>query len=300
MSMDFVISPIISGKKCTLCGKCADICPKEVLKISGKKVIVDNDDCMQCTHCYAVCKFDAISFDEALKKLSFKSFKYANRPAGKNKIRPDDLVNLVQSRRSVRRYKVKDVPDNILADLVEFAVSAPSGSNRQLWEFTVVNGREKVANIAGGFGAFFRVLNDYVKNPVKRYLSVLFMGKKLLRYYERNYDTVERSLAEARRGRDLLFYGAPALIIIHGVMEGSTPIEDAQYAAYNITLLAHAMGLGTCFIGYAQQTLDRIPSLKERLRIPKNNRVLAVLTVGYPDTVFIKPALRKMYHAEWL
>jgi nitroreductase len=88
---------------------------------------------------------------------------------------------------------------------------------------------------------------------------------------------------------------APALIIVHGAAEGSTPLEDAQYASYNITLLAHALGLGTCYIGYAVESINRSAAIRRYLGIPSGNRVLAVLALGYPDTGFERHALRKKY-----
>ena len=187
-----------------------------------------------------------------------------------------------------------------MQDLVEFASSAPSGSNCQDWQFTVINGREKVYDLAQKIRKFFERLNAIVRNPLTRYLSVLVAGGKLLRYYKNNYSSVETGLNEAAKGRDLLFHGAPAVIIIHSGMEGSLPAEDGQYAAYNITLLAHAMGFGTCFIGYASETLNKSAGIRKYLGIPEQNRVLAVLIVGFPAVEFQRPALRKNYNAVFI
>ena len=86
---------------------------------------------------------------------------------------------------------------------------------------------------------------------------------------------------------------APAVIIIHGPHEGSTPVEDAQYAAYNICLMAHAFGLGTCFIGYAVEAMNRVKGLRQYCKIPVEHRVHAVLTVGHPGVRNVRAALRK-------
>ena len=139
-----------------------------------------------------------------------------------------------------------------------------------------------------------------MRNPITRYLSVLFAGRKLLKYYRNNFDSVEAGLNEAAKGRDLLFHGAPAVIIIHSGMTGSLPREDGQYAAYNITLLAHAMGLGTCFIGYASETINSSPAIRKYLGMPEDHRALAVLILGFPDIEFARPALRKNYRAKFL
>lgn len=183
--------PTFDHKKCTRCGRCAEICPKRIIRENNNRMEIAGEGCLLCSHCYAVCRFGAIGFDSAdLRPLAFASFRYAETVIPAGKFRPADLVNLSRSRRSVRRYMEKAVPEPMLRDLVEFAVTAPSGSNRQLWEFTIVNGREKVFAIARGIQKFFEKLNRIAGNPILRYASVLFKGATLLRYYRNHYASV--------------------------------------------------------------------------------------------------------------
>ncbi|HOQ12812.1 MAG TPA: nitroreductase family protein [Spirochaetota bacterium] len=291
--------PIIDEKKCTLCGRCVFVCPKEVLSIENKKLIVNENDCMLCSHCYDVCKFNAVSFQDALRNIKFDTFKYKEKILGPKDVTPQEIVNIFRSRRSIRRFKEEEVGDDVVRDLIEFAVTAPSGSNCQEWEFVVLNGREKVWNFAVSIRDFFMKINKLAKNPIIRYLSVPFMGKALINYYRDHYETVEMAIKESYQGRDLLFHGAPCIIIIHSSMDGSTPIEDGTYAAYNICMLAHYMGYGTCLIGFAVEALNRSPELKEALDI-SDNRVHAVIALGKPDVKFLKHSLRKDYAVEFL
>jgi len=125
------------------------------------------------------------------------------------------------------------------------------------------------------------------------------MGGALVRYRRDHMESVEMGLREAAAGNDLLFHAAHALVIVHGTGEGSTPLEDAQYASYNMTLLAHALGLGTCYIGYAVESINRAASIKRFLGLPSANTVYAVLAVGYPATDAVRPALRKKYRVRF-
>lgn len=288
--------PIIDHERCTLCGRCVAICPKQVLAEKDGKITPTADECMLCSHCYTVCHYNAIHFDpDALVDLAFRSFPYTEKLYAPGSFSPAEIVNFIRSRRSVRRYTSAPVNDALLSDLVEFAVSAPSGSNCQNWQFLVVNGRDKVWSLALEIGRFFEKINRLARNPVIRYLSVPVMGGALIRYRRDHMESVEMALREAATGNDLLFHSAPAVVIVHGNGEGSTPREDAQYASYNMTLLAHALGLGTCYIGYAVESINRASSIKRFLGLPPANTAYAVLAVGHPAEVPEKQALRKKH-----
>ena len=60
----------------------------------------------------------------------------------------DDLLELMKTRRSIRRYKDKDVPDDLLEKIMEAGRWAPSGLNNQPWRFAVVKGPEVKNEIA--------------------------------------------------------------------------------------------------------------------------------------------------------
>jgi len=292
--------PVIDESSCTMCGQCVEICPLDVLEHRDGFIVPTVEECMLCSHCMCVCPVDAVSFDrDVLRGPEFSTFEYKDRFMEKGDCGPHTLVDFVRSRRSVRRYRPDPVPGEVIQDLIEFGITAPSGSNCQDWEFTVLGSREKVWGLALDIRDFFLSINRMARNPLIRYGSVLIMGRALLRYYRDHMATVEMALEQGEKGRDLLFHGAPALIIVHSSMEGSTPVEDAQFASYNIALLAHALGLGTCHIGYAVDSINRTGRLKGRLGIPAGHRVHSVMTLGYTDTEFTRPALRKPARVHW-
>lgn len=295
-----VTGPQIDPSKCTLCGRCVSVCPKDVLLVKDKKVVTVNDDCMLCSHCYAVCSPGAISFPWFLKQVKFSSFNYREKILSSKDHSPSEIVNIFRSRRSVRKFSKDTVDDDCVRDLVEFAVTAPSGSNCQEWEFTVVNGRDKVWDLALQVKSFFVKINRLAANPLVRILSIPFTGRKLLNYYRDHYETVRRAIRESSMGIDRLFHGAPCVIVIHSGMNGSTPVEDGTYAAYNICMLAHYMGLATCLIGFAVEAVNRSDELKDYLDIYEKNRVHAVIALGKPAVKFSKHSLRKDYTVEFM
>lgn len=59
-----VATVVISHDKCTGCGTCIDVCPRNVIAIKDKKAFVnDKDACLECGACAKNCAFDAISGD---------------------------------------------------------------------------------------------------------------------------------------------------------------------------------------------------------------------------------------------
>lgn len=48
------------------------------------------------------------------------------------------VVEAIQKRRSIRRFKPGQVPDELILQMLEAARQAPSGSNRQPWRFQIV------------------------------------------------------------------------------------------------------------------------------------------------------------------
>ena len=71
------------------------------------------------------------------------------------------------------------------------------------------------------------------------------------------------------------------VIIDPKISHRSGGVEDGAIATQNMLLAAHALGLGTCWIGSYNSTYEE--RVKEILEIPKNRRVLSIISVGYPD-----------------
>jgi nitroreductase len=77
---------------------------------------------------------------------------------------------------------------------------------------------------------------------------------------------------------------APIGIVVVIDPEVSThPVEDGALATQNMMLAAHALGLGTCWIGsYGSAHEDRV---KQILKIPEKKRLLSILALGFPAEV---------------
>lgn len=285
----------IDEAKCTGCGKCVRVCPSDTLALKDGKAVVSGPHSMGCGHCVAVCPEGAITvnFPDA-DALSFESFAYQDQYIKPGEYDLGGLVGLMRSRRSNRDFGPEPVPREVLNDLIRIGTTAPSGTNSQMWTFTLLPTRKDVAAFGHQLGGFFRKLNKMAANPVARGVSKLFMHDVLGEYYRDYYATVKEAIDQfEKEGRDRLFFNAPALILVGSERGASCPAEDALLASQNVVLAAHAMGYGTCLIGFAVEGLKNEPKLKEFLGIPKSERIYSVIAVGKPRERYLKTTGRR-------
>lgn len=286
---------VIDESKCTGCGRCVKVCPSDTLVLKDGKARVVGPHSMGCGHCVAVCPEGAVSigFPDA-DALAFESFAHHDQYIKPGESDVDQLVRLMRSRRSNRDFSPEPVPREVLNDLIRIGTTAPSGTNSQMWTFTLLPDRKSVAAFGSQLGQFFVKLNKLAANPVARVYSKLFMHDVLGEYYRDYYQSVQEAMEQFKKeGRDRLFFNAPAVLLIGSEPGASCPAEDALLASQNILLAAHAMGYGTCLVGFAVEALRNEPKLKDFLGIPRSERVYAVIAIGKPRERFLKTTGRK-------
>ncbi len=285
----------IDADKCIGCGTCIDVCPSGTLSLVGGKATVSGNESLSCGHCEAACPVEAVRVSTLINDSQhFKTFRQRLDWRAPGTFDVADLVQLMRSRRSCRNYHDRPVPQDVLQDLVKIGLTAPSGSNCQPWTFTLVPSRAAVAQLGDLIAVFFRRLNRMSDRRLLRG-ALKLIGKNELDFYYRNYrEAVAQALEEwARTGRDILFHGAAAAILVGTRPGAACPSEDALLATQNILLGAHAMGLGTCLIGFAVSALKNDPAIAKRLGIPSEESVHAVIALGYPDEVYQRLPGRK-------
>ena len=80
-----------------------------------------------------------------------------------------------------------------------------------------------------------------------------------------------------------MFHGAPAVILVGSTLGASSPAEDALLATQNILLGAHALGLGSCLVGFAATAMQRDPAIKDIIGIAREEKIYSVIALGYPN-----------------
>lgn len=141
--------------------------------------------------------------------------------------------------------------------LVDAAVHAPSAVNQQPWMFTIV--REAA-------------LLERISEAAKHHMLASASHREL----------PVRLREELTDPHFQIFYRAPVLIVISAVERGPWIVEDCALAAENMMLAAHALGLGTCWIGFAQGYLETREG-KAMIGLPATAVPVAPIIVGHPS-----------------
>jgi nitroreductase/Pyruvate/2-oxoacid:ferredoxin oxidoreductase delta subunit len=285
---DRTVTTVIDRERCIGCGECVRVCPSQTLAMQDGKAVVTGERSLGCGHCAAVCPVEAVRV-EVIDPHSFRFHSFACRtdwmPYGA--CDAAELARLMASRRSCRCFDSQAVDRSLLEDLVKIGTTAPSGTNSQAWTFTLLPTREALMRLGYAIAVFFKDLNRMAANALLRH-GLRFIGRtELADYYRDYYPTVVEALADwEQHGRDRLFHGATAAIIVGSTPGGSCPAEDALLATQNILLGAHALGLGTCLVGFAVSAIQKDGRIKDLLKIPREENVHAVIAVGHPAVTY--------------
>lgn len=191
----------------------------------------------------------------------------------------------IEKRRSIRKYKADAVPDAAIAELIEAARLAPSGTNHQPWRFYVIRDPEVRGAIA-----------DVSFNQEHIYKApVLFVCcADLTAYAHVNTRTRLQELIEVGASAEDSLDTYPALKMEDDkeAMMGyrSHAMLNVALAMENVALRAVELGLGTCIV-----QLTRSKKVAAILDLPETMVVTALMPVGYPDE---NPAPRPRLSAE--
>ena len=117
----------VDEKKCCLCGVCVAACPAGLIEISGTDSVpmpVDGGDeaCFECGHCVAARPNEALAQRNATPEQCL--------PIREDwRVRPEQVAQLMRSRRSIRNYEDQVVARETISELLDIARFAPSGCN---------------------------------------------------------------------------------------------------------------------------------------------------------------------------
>ncbi len=288
-------SVIIDPAICTGCGECVIECPMQVIEFGGdnKAVPVHLEKCIQCCHCVAVCPVNALSAP-AYDQGNFASIQ-PEPPVAFH-----ELLSLLRRRRSVRRYKEQTVPREIIAQLIEAARYAPTGSNLQGCKYIIIDGFAPVRSVASVMVDYYLGLAKMMSTPWGRATIRLTAGGSAYNSLKRYIPVIHEMAERFRKGGDPVFHSAPLLIGIHTGPGSFTAHDDCIIAMYHMIMAAETLGLGSCLNGFLTNSAQRSAAVRRAMRVPEGHNLYAAATFGRPDVKFYRQVDRFAPEIEWV
>ena len=137
-----------------------------------------------------------------------------------------EALDAIMTRRSVRKFEKRQIPDKDLEKIIRAGTYAPSALALQPWAFVVVQDQ-----------TFLNKVSDYCK---PRMIS-------LMKDAHDGMSDAFRAMLESPGYS--IYYDAPTVIMIVGKTASRTREIDCSLCAENTMLAAHALGIGSCWVG---------------------------------------------------
>ena len=199
------------------------------------------------------------------------------------------ILELMQNRRSIRRFKPEVPPDADILKLIEAAVAAPSATNKQPWRFLIAKKRKYFKIIAGAVDKarqnYLPLLSPEYRSEFENY-SIHFMSFQnapviILPIY-RAFQGISALVKEKSPEKEVVFLRA---------YEHNTALMSVSLAIQNILLMSEAVGLGACCM--TGPLIGRV-EIEKGLLVPKGWQIAAIIAVGYPDEAPEPPGRKKL------
>lgn len=271
--MPILIDPLL----CSRCNTCATVCLMKIIEkatdstfptISEEK----RDLCYRCGHCESFCPEKALTLDFLTEEKS------EHRMPGEQSD-PNDLASLMKSRRSIRHFKTKPVPKELILKALDVARYAPSGGNGQPVNWHVVYDPNDVQHIAQLTIDWMRMLVG-TEHTLAAYVPVV--------------------LAIWDSGDEYICHKAPHLLIAH--LPDNDPSHDNTDAIIAVTYLdlaAQLFGLGSCWAGFVAMAAAEYQPLVDFLKIPEGHRFAFALLLGYSSYEITSIPRRNPLNVSW-
>lgn len=183
-----------------------------------------------------------------------------------------ELLDLIKYRRSIRKYKNRQIPRNALETITEAGIYAPNAGGGQRSIIVGIRNAELTEKI----------------------------GKLNIAQFDRsrlsgNYVSAEQPSIIDDPSMKSGFYGAPAVCVVFAPKNFLYSIPDAFCCAQNMVLMAAELGISSCIIARGGETFDNETgkALLKEWSIPENYIARCFVVLGYCDGKYPQSKPRK-------
>lgn len=190
-----------------------------------------------------------------------------------------DLFDAIQGRKSIRRFKQAEVPDEVIRKILDAGRLAPSANNTQPWSFRVIKDRAVLKKMA-------EVVREMVDRMVP-YAESEKQAQRLAAYKSNYYVFFENAPVVLAVFMEAYDAGTNKLLTKMGYspediqrLRPLPGLQSVSAAIENMLLACHALGYGSCWMTgplVAQEAFEKL------LGYGKEKYIAALLPVGAPD-----------------
>ncbi len=268
----------IDEGKCHKDGICAAVCPVGIISIEKDVSFPQptenaEEQCISCGHCIAACPHGALEHT-AMDLASCPSSNPSLIPS------PEQLTQLICSRRSTRAYKRKPVARNAIKRLVELSRYAPSARNSQMLQWLVIDSEQELSNLRSHTVSWMKDL------IAKKDPTALAYG-------------FEEVVEACEGGYDLILRNAPGLIVTYAPSNYPYALIDGTIVMTTFELAASAENIGTCWAGFFMRAAIEWQPLRDALQLPKGHGLATAMIFGYPKFRYSRFPARVKKEITW-
>jgi len=278
----------IATEKCNGCGKCVAVCKDFSLKLeNGKAVLSDTPafGCIGCGHCMAICPTGAIT----ISGREISATDLFDLPNKNQTATYEQLLALLQRRRSIREFRDKAIDTQIIEKVLEAAKTSPMGLPPSDVNVLVLDSKIKTKQFAKDFCQFLEGMKWFVSDW---FLKVMrpFWGKANHELFKGFVKPMFRVYIEnMQQDKNLVTYDAPLAMYFYG--SPYTDPADPVVAATSAMYAAESLGLGTCMLGGIHPLIQngkKAKAFREKHQIKYKSREGLFVIFGYPAVEYHK------------
>jgi len=211
--------------------------------------------------------------------MEFQKLEFKKKTKEKMLRRSKRFLEMIKSRRTVRDFSEKNIPEGVIENAVKAAASAPSGANKEPWHFVIV------------------------KDPALKKKIRVAAEKEEKEFYEhRAPDSWLEDLNQFKTDWHKPFLEeAPALIVVF--RQSYRDLGSTRKKNYYVN---ESVGIASGFLLVALHnaglvTLTHTPSpmgfLEKILKRPKNEKAFLLIPIGYPaENAKVPSLIKKSYN----
>lgn len=272
---------IVNQEKCIGCGKCVTDCFPRDIKLNDRgKAEIRNKTCIGCGHCIAICPVNAVVSDtlDMAEVIDYNKETFD--------ISPENLMNFIRFRRSIRHFKSEAVSAEDLKAIIDAGRYTQTGGNLQDVGFIVIS--DKLQDLK-------TLVYDSLNEAAEVIIKAFEEGKSDSYGYAKLWQVMYEAFKKDPIENDRLFFNAPSIIVVT-----ANSVVNGALASSNMELMINAMGLGTMFSGFFIRAAQINPAISDFIGVTDHSKIATCIVVGHPDVKYQRTVPRNKANITWM